>query len=301
MRWRCDGDQDCLNGVDEKGCVSQDEDVPVTGKNQTVQNEEFKTYRSSHFSCGDERKSRVPIIWRCDGEKDCPNNADEEGCVVKTCSPTEFSCGDKLKTCLPMRWRCDGDQDCLNGVDEKGCVSQDEDVPVTSKNQTVQNEEFKTYRSSHFSCGDERKSRLPIIWRCDGEKDCPNNADEEGCVVKTCSPTEFSCGDKRKTCLPMRWRCDGDMDCLNGVDEEGCVVKTCSPTEFSCGDKRKTCLPMRWRCDGDMDCLNGVDEKGCVTQHEDAPVTSKNRTVQNEGKQYSARESFTTNSVSVTP
>ncbi|XP_056127862.1 low-density lipoprotein receptor-like isoform X3 [Rhinichthys klamathensis goyatoka] len=249
-----------FNVTENVNKFSQDEDVPVTGKNQTVQNEEFKTYRSSHFSCGDERKSRVPIIWRCDGEKDCPNNADEEG-----------------------------------------CVSQDEDVPVTSKNQTVQNEEFKTYRSSHFSCGDERKSRLPIIWRCDGEKDCPNNADEEGCVVKTCSPTEFSCGDKRKTCLPMRWRCDGDMDCLNGVDEEGCVVKTCSPTEFSCGDKRKTCLPMRWRCDGDMDCLNGVDEKGCVTQHEDAPVTSKNRTVQNEGKQYSARESFTTNSVSVTP
>jgi len=39
-----------------------------------------------------------------------------------------------------------------------------------------------------------------------------------------------------------------------------------------------------------------------VTQHEDAPVTSKNQTeMQNVGKQHSARVSFTTNSVSVIP
>ncbi|XP_039541802.1 low-density lipoprotein receptor-related protein 8-like isoform X6 [Pimephales promelas] len=157
-------------------------------------------------------------------------------------------------------------------------VSQDEDVPVTSKNQTVQNEEFKTCGSNHFNCGDERKSCVPLMWRCDGEKDCPNNADEEGCVVKPCSSTEFSCGDERKTCLPMIWRCDGEKDCKNGADEEGCVVKTSSPTVFRCGDKRNTSLPMRWRCDGEKDCPNGADEEGCVTQHEDAPVTSKNQT-----------------------
>jgi len=40
---------------------------------------EFKTC-GSNFNCGDERKSCVPLMWRCDGEKDCPNNADEEGC-----------------------------------------------------------------------------------------------------------------------------------------------------------------------------------------------------------------------------
>ncbi|KAG1967197.1 low-density lipoprotein receptor-related protein 8-like isoform X1 [Pimephales promelas] len=213
--------------------VSQDEDVPVTSKNQTVQNEEFKTCGSNHFNCGDERKSCVPLMWRCDGEKDCPNNADEEGCVVKPCSSTEFSCGDERKTCLPMIWRCDGEKDCKNGADEEGC-----DLPFTSKNQTeMQNEEFKTCGSNQFNCGDERKSCVPLMWRCDGEKDCPNNADEEGCVVKTSSPTVFRCGDKRNTSLPMRWRCDGEKDCPNGADEEG-----------------------------------------CVTQHEDAPVTSKNQT-----------------------
>ncbi|XP_077068013.1 uncharacterized protein LOC143721476 [Siphateles boraxobius] len=99
-------------------------------------------------------------------------------------------------------------------------------------------------------------------------------------MVKTCRPNEFSCGDEHKSCLPTSWRCDGDKDCLNGADEEGCGP--CRPTEFSCGDKRKSCLPTSWRCDGDKDCPNGADEEGCVTQHEDAPVTSKNHTVLND-------------------
>ncbi|KAG1967202.1 low-density lipoprotein receptor [Pimephales promelas] len=125
-----------FNVTENVNKVSQDEDVPVTSKNQTVQNEEFKTCGSNHFNCGDERKSCVPLMWRCDGEKDCPNNADEEGCVVKTSSPTVFRCGDKRNTSLPMRWRCDGEKDCPNGADEEGCVTQHEDAPVTSKNQT---------------------------------------------------------------------------------------------------------------------------------------------------------------------
>ncbi|XP_067314872.1 very low-density lipoprotein receptor-like isoform X18 [Pseudorasbora parva] len=271
MIWRCDGDKDCLNGVDEEGCG-------------------IKTCKPTEFSCGDESKRCLPMRWRCDGDKDCQNGADEEGCDapvtsknqteqsegIKSCEPTEFSCGDKRKTCVPMRWRCDGDKDCLNGADEEGCVTKNEDAPVTSKNQTVKSED-----------GD-----APVTSK---------NQTEQSEGIKTCKPTEFSCGDKRKTCLPMRWRCDGDKDCLNGVDEEGCVtknkdapvtsknqteqsegIKSCEPTEFSCGDKRTTCVPMRWRCDGDKDCLNGADEEGCVTKNEDAPVTSKNQTEQSE-------------------
>ncbi|XP_067314799.1 very low-density lipoprotein receptor-like isoform X9 [Pseudorasbora parva] len=287
MRWRCDGDKDCQNGADEEGC---DGDAPVTSKNQTEQSEGIKTCEPSEFSCGDKRKTCVPMRWRCDGDKDCLNGVDEEGCVtknedapvtsknqteqsegIKSCEPTEFSCGDKRKTCVPMRWRCDGDKDCLNGADEEGCVTKNEDAPVTSKNQTVKSEDgdapvtsknqteqsegIKTCKPTEFSCGDKRKTCLPMRWRCDGDKDCLNGVDEEGCDAPVTSKNQTE-------------------------QSEG--IKSCEPTEFSCGDKRTTCVPMRWRCDGDKDCLNGADEEGCVTKNEDAPVTSKNQTEQSE-------------------
>ncbi len=35
---------------------------------------------NKEFSCGDKRQSCVPMIWRCDGDTDCMNGADEEGC-----------------------------------------------------------------------------------------------------------------------------------------------------------------------------------------------------------------------------
>uniref|UniRef100_A0A9J8CP39 Uncharacterized protein n=1 Tax=Cyprinus carpio carpio TaxID=630221 RepID=A0A9J8CP39_CYPCA len=211
MKWKCDGDNDCLNGADEEGCD--------------------KRCRSTEFSCGDKYKACVPMRWRCDGNIDCLNGADEEGCgeaavitsqnqtaqseAVKTCRPNQFSCGDTK--CVSMRWKCDGDNDCLNGADEEGCD--------------------KSCRSTEFSCGDKYKACVPMRWRCDGNIDCLNGADEEGCGEaaaitsqnqtapsedKSCRSTEFSCGDKHKTCVPMIWRCDGDNDCLNGADEEGC-------------------------------------------------------------------------------
>ncbi len=39
-----------------------------------------KTCQPEQFSCGDERQSCVPMRWRCDGDSDCLNGADEKGC-----------------------------------------------------------------------------------------------------------------------------------------------------------------------------------------------------------------------------
>ncbi|KAK6196038.1 hypothetical protein SNE40_001341 [Patella caerulea] len=66
----------------------------------------------------------VPMGWKCDGDEDCRNGADESNCPVSTCSSHKFTCqsGDHL-ICIPQSWRCDGEGDCPDNSDEINCDS----------------------------------------------------------------------------------------------------------------------------------------------------------------------------------
>ena len=72
---------------------------------------------SQHFSCTSGRC--VPGDWRCDGDDDCGDNSDEQGCPSKSCSEREFRCLDG--NCITGSWRCDGVSDCGDSSDEAGC------------------------------------------------------------------------------------------------------------------------------------------------------------------------------------
>ncbi|RLV85350.1 hypothetical protein DV515_00016051 [Chloebia gouldiae] len=132
-RWKCDGDNDCLDNSDEAPELCHQHTCP-----------------SDRFKCKNNRC--IPNRWLCDGDNDCGNNEDESNstCSARTCSPNQFSCASGR--CIPISWTCDLDDDCGDRSDESASCAYPTCFPLTQ-----------------FTCNNGRC--ININWRCDNGED----------------------------------------------------------------------------------------------------------------------------------
>nr|XP_008280588.1 PREDICTED: low-density lipoprotein receptor-related protein 2-like [Stegastes partitus] len=301
----CDGVKDCPDGFDENNCVVQcgnPDDFLCSDRSKCISRMEVCDGRVHCADSSDEKQCQTaastaaspdsalrstPLKCRrgfklckdgldcvmyshlCDGEKDCQDGSDEEGCATQ-CKAGQFQCSHGKK-CVPQERVCDGHYDCQDRSDEMDCSKQLDGCHHLCDNKTRcipetflcdgERDCLVTCAAHQYRCANGQCVSEGL--RCDGYVDCSDRSDEVDCQRPPRCPTQLRCPHSHE-CLQKEWLCDGEEDCKDGSDEKNCNTPPvkCREYQWQCGDGSQ-CIPLSWRCDGKKDCFNGRDEDKC--------------------------------------
>ncbi|XP_037609242.1 low-density lipoprotein receptor-related protein 2-like isoform X1 [Sebastes umbrosus] len=273
----CDGRAHCPDGSDEMQCRSADRIAPSSNNVPSASSAPLRC-RKGFKPCKDGLEC-VMFSHVCDGERDCQDGSDEEGCAAQ-CKADEFRCAHGNR-CIQPEKVCDGQYDCQDRSDELDCSRRMEGCHQRCDNNTrcipetflCDGERDCADGSDEEKCGlvacaiDQYRCLsgqcVSEALRCDGYADCSDRSDEAHCTRPPRCPTQLRCPHSHE-CLQKEWLCDGEDDCKDGSDEKNCMSSPakCMEYQWQCGDSDQ-CIPQSWRCDGKKDCHNGVDEDKC--------------------------------------